>query len=1584
MKRRYVYGSVVAIILGFASYQLAQKEETASVEQHKVAYIDSKDADKVEGKSAQKTPDQVSAEEGIDAEQIVIKITDKGYVTSHGDHYHFYSGKVPYDAIISEELLMTDSNYVFKEEDVVNEVLDGYIIKIEGQYYLYLKSDSKRINVRTKKDIEDQQQKYAGHNSSGTGQGNISQMNQGKSGTGASSPKTVAGRRYTTDDGYVFDPTHIIDDLGDAFLVPHGNHYHYIPKKDLSPDELQAAQAYWNQKTGKGVAVATPRPGVSAAPIVAQPGKPIQPNQTPPTHVAKGPGSKQPAVQEDWRIWLQQLYALPLNQRHVEGDGLVFDPAQIVRRLDKGVVVPHGNHYHVIMYDKMSPLEQKIARVIPLKGEPGHPLTDPKKKQPSPIKQPVKPKKPTDPVKPKDPDPVMLTFQGRTFPAVKKGLDGKPYSTSDGYIFSKDSIYSVDENGITARHTDHFHFVPFNELEQYELDQVAEWLDEQAGQLMTLEELETYLDELESKAEFIDSDQVYQRYVDRINLLRERLAAIKAKTSKETVQTIQAEAKKLEVEIQKAIDNPTVPKHVEEGKTAQEVYEIVTPRLIVPVKDIPYHMHQTVEIEDDHIFVIPHTDHYHNINMEWFDDGSFEVPAGYTIEDLFATVKYYVQNPSARPKEDGWGDDSDHGSGNGGGNNLPPSEEPRDEDEYEVTTKRAYLARELGMTEEEIELFSTPDGPAFKYRHEDHYHVVLLSELDVTKPFDDGHGDDHGDEDSEEESPEKKGVAGIDYPTTDGFLFDGTGMQGWTNVGLLVNHNGHTHLLLKEDIAKSKWAHLLPKEDGSTASNDVTLTSAQTAQRQALADALKLPFENILVVTADNKVIGFNYPHEDHYDFVPVVDESNDSKELTDVEKRELTAYVRKAYGLLLGTPVDFKDNVVIFAIPHPHQDYDPKRDYYSDVLDPSYDKGHVHPYFVPISKLKIPAKTGIPELDFENELLAAAERLGVPVGQVKMKNDKYFVLPGSDHDHYLNIFSLDGLNAYRENSLQLIYPRIATGSFDKDSVVVEIDRIQEAAKVRFGDETLEYRRVRRALTQYREEIAAGHRSSSQAYLDALKAFENRYVLLQGDVPEETVNPLEEQATKLMSRINQLGNTKLGTYGTTVDALVNRVREAFVAQDSGALDHLESYLNAIARVDAAPNPHLPRVAYMDYFLRHVDSPYLSPALREAVSEKILELHQHDEKRTSFKPSLEGAVALKAQVKATIAAAQNQEIKLGTVYNKLNRMKVELVGRVNHWTNIFKYAITEEEKTDGLNGKLQVLPAIKPPKPKAPVEQPEKPKDSTPPSDQPKKPDTPTPSGGEEERLATWLREAPAYIKRYYGIDKREADLLVALEAKDATALSYVSAIHRIEVTNKNNYVGVRTAYLDYFIRQADQDYLSPELREKVASKAIFIQTASARDFKQVLIELIDLKSQVKAAQVAGQTYDIQDGPNYQAFVAKRNALIADVMERKDNLLRIGYITEEEKADGFGQAFPELRSLSTATSEIPDTSLPEEETTSSTDETSQPVVATISSISGEEKDELPSEIVPVEQDSASHVETTTDESPNEDEAIEDGE
>ena len=81
-------------------------------------------------------------------EQIVIKITDDGYVTSHGDHFHNMNGKVPADALIDEKLVLHDDSYQLKQEDIVSEHADGYIVKIKDKFYLYVKEGQKPTHVK--------------------------------------------------------------------------------------------------------------------------------------------------------------------------------------------------------------------------------------------------------------------------------------------------------------------------------------------------------------------------------------------------------------------------------------------------------------------------------------------------------------------------------------------------------------------------------------------------------------------------------------------------------------------------------------------------------------------------------------------------------------------------------------------------------------------------------------------------------------------------------------------------------------------------------------------------------------------------------------------------------------------------------------------------------------------------------------------------------------------------------------------------------------------------------------------------------------------------------------------------------------------------------------------------------------------------------------------------------------------------------------------------------------------------------------------------------------------------------------------
>ena len=154
INKKYLAGSAVVLALSVCVYALNQHQAPEKKDDNRVSYVDGKGSEAKKNESL--TPDQVSKKEGIEAEQIVTKITDQGYVTSHGDHFHYYNGKVPYDAIFSEELVMKDPNYQLRDQDIVNEIKGGYIIKVDGKYYVYLKDASHADNVRTKEQIEQQ------------------------------------------------------------------------------------------------------------------------------------------------------------------------------------------------------------------------------------------------------------------------------------------------------------------------------------------------------------------------------------------------------------------------------------------------------------------------------------------------------------------------------------------------------------------------------------------------------------------------------------------------------------------------------------------------------------------------------------------------------------------------------------------------------------------------------------------------------------------------------------------------------------------------------------------------------------------------------------------------------------------------------------------------------------------------------------------------------------------------------------------------------------------------------------------------------------------------------------------------------------------------------------------------------------------------------------------------------------------------------------------------------------------------------------------------------------------------------------
>ena len=783
INKKYVAGSVAVLALSICSYELGRYQAgQVKKDSNRVAYIDGNQAGQ---KAENLTPDEVSKREGINAEQIVIKITDQGYVTSHGDHYHYYNGKVPYDAIISEELLMKDPNYQLKDSDIVNEIKGGYVIKVDGKYYVYLKDAAHADNIRTKEEIKRQKQEHSHNHNTSTDNAVAVARAQGRyttddgyifnasdiiedtgdayivphgnhfhyipksdlsaselaaaqaflSGKGGqlstveyrssraetrsgvrtsqaetpqnpttapesqnedldsllqelyalplsqrhvesdglvfdpaqitkrtangvavphgdhfhfipysqmspleeklarnlpiggqpvqshsdntkpSSPEKTSstikpnfnlntqasnrgtGGAYTTDDGYVFSPSDVIEDTGDAFVVPHGNHFHYIPKSDLSAGELAAAQAYWNGKQGSHSSTSSSKPS-SDNPNPAQPSLTETPNLTvtPTYHQNQG---------EDIPTLLSELYAKPLSERHVESDGLVFDPAQIIKRTANGVAVPHGDHYHFIPYSQMSDLEQKIARIIPLKGQNGLNQIG------------------TD-IKPLISKEVVHKFLGQPIKAYGKGLDGKPYDTSDGYIFTKDSIDSVDKSGVIAKHGDHFHYMGYGELEQFELDEVAKWIQETG----------------KNPADIVSSVHSHEKEKPKFDYKK-----VTSKVSRNSkVGYIINEGGKDYFYSREELDLTQIAFSEQELMLKDKDnyrYDIVEtevkPKLAVDVSSLPMHAANTT-YDTGSSFIIPHIDHIHVVPYSWLSS------------DQIATIKYVMQHPDVRPE----------------------------------------------------------------------------------------------------------------------------------------------------------------------------------------------------------------------------------------------------------------------------------------------------------------------------------------------------------------------------------------------------------------------------------------------------------------------------------------------------------------------------------------------------------------------------------------------------------------------------------------------------------------------------------------------------------------------------------------------------------------------------------------------------------------------------------------------------------------------------------------------------------------------------------------------------------------------
>lgn len=468
MKKKGTIGIVATLGLGLCAYALSQQPQVKEEKKNQIQYLQ---ADKKSSSSASSKKEDsieaVNAKEKTQAEQIVIKITDEGFVTSHGDHFHYYSGKVPFDAIFSEELILRDPTYQLQEADIVSKVKDGYIIKRAGKYYLYLKDAQHTVNVRSIEEIA-QQQKGGTKEEGETGSVQASSSHKAGKTRDFRQPsqalkegktlemltaKNHTGGGYRTDDGYVFSPGDVISDTGDGFIVPHGGHFHYIPKSALSAGELAAALSVLGGQAGhqagnSRLAGASTEQGTpdQVSPSLGKQAS-NQPSSSP-TNTQTTPTTSKPATSKPSPTLtnlIEELQKTPLSSRHVESDGSVFDPSKITKWTDQGIVYPHGDHFHFIPYSSLTPLERELARQFQLLRAQG---------SSSPTE--VSPSLPSNPsTKPVDPD--------------HEHGDSHDHKEEHDHSFHADKVISKDEEGYMVAHGNHAHYFYKKDLSPQEI-----------------------------------------------------------------------------------------------------------------------------------------------------------------------------------------------------------------------------------------------------------------------------------------------------------------------------------------------------------------------------------------------------------------------------------------------------------------------------------------------------------------------------------------------------------------------------------------------------------------------------------------------------------------------------------------------------------------------------------------------------------------------------------------------------------------------------------------------------------------------------------------------------------------------------------------------------------------------------------------------------------------------------------------------------------------------------------------------------------------------------------------------------------
>ena len=1120
-KKKLAAGAAVVLSLSLCIYALNQHQTGENKDTNRVSYVDGKqDTQKTETQ----TPDQVSKKEDIQAEQIVVKITDQGYVTSHGDHFHYYNGKVPFDAIFSEELLMKDANYQLKDADIVNEVKGGYIIKVDGKYYVYLKDVAHADNVRSKDEIERQKQGHT-HDAPTSNSAVALAQSQG---------------RYTTDDGYIFNASDIIEDTGDAYIVPHGGHYHYIPKSSLSASELAAAQAYLSG-TRKQPSVTDYRPSTNGT---GQTPKPIQ--------QAEIPSNKSESLQS----LLQQLYALPSTHRYTESDGLTFDPAKISRRTPSGVAIPHGNHYHFIPYTKLSALEEKIARMIPLTSD---------SEKPTPLENPSKPaEKHTQQNHHHEQDG---DHGSQAHKHEEHGHDAHHDEDHD-HGFDANRVISEDEQGFVMSHGDHNHYFFKKDLTA---EQIKSAQDHLRGKTPVTPS-PAHDDEHDKDNHGNHHDEDHDHGFDANRVI-----------SEDDQGFVMSHGDHNHYFFKKDLT-------AEQIKAAQNHLKSKTP-------SVPSPAHDDEHDNDNHG---NHRDEEHNHGFD-ADRVISEDAAGFVM--THGDHNHYFFKKDLTPEQIKAAQDHLRGK-----TTVTPSPAHDDEHDNDNHGHKHDEDHDHGFDADRV---ISEDEAGFIMSHGDHNHYFFKKDLTadqikaaqdhlkakspvIPSPSHDDHDEDHH---------------GHHHDDDHDHGFDADRVISEDAAGFIMSHGDHNHYFFKKDLTPEQ---IKAAQDHLKAKSPVTPSPSHDDHDEDHhghhhGEEHDHGFNANRVISEDEQ--GFVMSHGDHnhyffkkdltaeqikaaqdhlkthHDVEPVKPLAKTVESFSrDASDEEKIAYISKTYGVPLEA-IRISNGFFVFGNP-----------------DQAYDPTHIHPYAVRKEHVRLPLQTGNPELDFLNELYTTALRDGVSPYSLQVENGS-FVIPHGDHNHYIKV-QTKGYEVALKNKIPALQSNYQPGAFDEKAVLVKVDQLLAESRSIYKDKPIAQRQIELALGQFTENMKKLATNSTAGYLATLELFDKQYIHIDESVKPVETSALDKKYQALIDKINTLDTD---TYGLPKKDLLVQLQEAKLAKDEAGLAAVESQLQALQ--DFNDRTGVTTVEYIKYFYEHVNDGRLSDELRNKVAQLTWTLYQ---------------------------------------------------------------------------------------------------------------------------------------------------------------------------------------------------------------------------------------------------------------------------------------------------------------------------------------------------------------------------------------